>query len=129
MSINNKSLFSRLNFAVANSRIKPSKHITFGIALKRLTNSKNIINIVNIYGYCCSYTIIEELETKMTFVSSNSRQISPEDIVYQPNLLTRVAFDNFDKFVYIAGKDTLHDTVGIIFQNIDMNVSNASETS
>jgi len=31
---------------------------------------------------------------------------------------TGVAFDNFDRFVETSsGKDTLHDTVGIIYQN------------
>lgn len=44
----------------------------------------------------------------------------PADIIRRPNLCTGVAYDNFDRFVDTrSGKDTLHDTVGIIFQNVD----------
>lgn len=44
----------------------------------------------------------------------------PEDIVRRrrSDLNTAVAFDNFDHFVEtLDSKDTLHDTVGIIYQN------------
>lgn len=48
-----------------------------------------------------------------------SDQKCPEDIIQEKNLCTGLAFDNFDRFVDTdTGKDTLHDTVGIIFQNI-----------
>lgn len=43
-------------------------------------------------------------------------------------MCTGIAFDNFDRFVdTLTGKDTLHDTVGIIYQNIvdDTNVTAA----
>lgn len=79
---------------------------------------------MNKFGHCCSYTVIEEQETEATFASTSSTQICPADITKAPNLQTGVAFDNFDRFVdTLTGKDTLHDTVGIIFQNI--NIANA----
>lgn len=44
-------------------------------------------------------------------------------------MCTGVAFDNFDRFVETkSGKDTLHDTVGIIYQNEDFNTPRQSET-
>ena len=40
-----------------------------------------------------------------------------------PSLCSEVAFDNFDRFVETAtGKDTLHDTVGIAYQDISSNL-------
>jgi len=40
-----------------------------------------------------------------------------------------LVFDNFDRFVDITiRKDTSHDTVGIIFQNIDVHARNVVET-
>ena len=37
-----------------------------------------------------------------------------------PNLATGVAFDNFDRYVEtLSGKNTLHDTVGIVYQDVD----------
>lgn len=41
-----------------------------------------------------------------------------------------MAYDNFDRFVETtSGKDTLHDTVGIIYQNIQLNTTEESEMS
>ena len=89
------------------------------MALKSLTSSRKVINILNKFGHCCSYTSTEELETEATFNATSCSQICPNDIVRKPNLSRGVAFNNFDRFVdTITGKDTLHDTVGIIFQNI-----------
>ncbi|GFW31675.1 uncharacterized protein TNCV_4683471 [Trichonephila clavipes] len=76
-----------------------------GMTLKSLTSSRKIIDIINRYGHCISYQGIEELETETT-----------------------VAYDNFDCFVETTnGKDTLHDTVGIIYQNIEANTIEESE--
>ncbi|GFV74274.1 retrovirus-related Pol polyprotein from transposon 297 [Trichonephila clavipes] len=39
-----------------------------------------------------------------------------------------VAFDNFDRVVETkSGKDTLHDTVGIIYQNVELHTPNESQ--
>lgn len=55
-------------------------------------------------------------------------QLCPEEIELKPNLCTGVAFDNFDRYVDThTGKNTLHDTVGIIYQNIDNTLN--SETN
>lgn len=114
-----KSLSSDLIHAVTNGNVKPSKHISFGLALKSLTNSKKIVNLCNRYGHCCSYTVLEELETEATFTSTRQESVCPEDILQTSSLCTGVAFNNFDRFVDTrTGKDTLHDTVGIIFQNV-----------
>lgn len=114
-----ESLSSDVIFAVSNGKIKPSKHISLGITIKSLTNSKKIVHLLNRSGHCCSYTILEGLETEATFTACLRSEICPEDIIQEKNLCTGLAFDNFDRFVDTdTGKDTLHDTVGIIFQNI-----------
>ncbi|GBP67435.1 hypothetical protein EVAR_47154_1 [Eumeta japonica] len=109
-------------YAAFNHKIKTSKPITLGLAVKSLCNSKKIINLLSKYGHCCSYTVLEELETELTFSTANSTYVCPEDILRRPDLNTAVPFDNFHRFVEtLNGKDTLHDTVGIIFQNIVQN--------
>ncbi|KAJ8966822.1 hypothetical protein NQ314_003284 [Rhamnusium bicolor] len=66
-----------------------------------------------------SYTVLEELETDATFTSIAKSDVCPEDIVRAPMLGTGLAFSNFDGFVdTTSGKDTLHDTVGMVYQNI-----------
>lgn len=43
-------------------------------------------------------------------------------------MCTGVAYDNFDRYEETkSGKDTLHDTVGIIYQNVDSSTTDDSE--
>lgn len=115
-------------FAVHNGHVKTPKHIMLGITLKSLTSSRKIIDIVNRYGHCISYQGIEELETETTYTSFEKSSLYPETIKRNPELFTGVAYDNFDRFVETtSGKDTLHDTVGIIYQNIEANTTEESE--
>ncbi|KAG8182251.1 hypothetical protein JTE90_024184 [Oedothorax gibbosus] len=93
-----------------------------------LTSSRKIIDIIHRYGHCISYSAIEELETEATYTSVQKSESCPETIVKSPHLCTGVAFDNFDCFVETkSGKDTLHDTVGIIYQNIDLHTPDESQ--
>ncbi|GBP52408.1 hypothetical protein EVAR_4691_1 [Eumeta japonica] len=99
-----------------------------GMTLKSLTSSRKIIDIINRYGHCISYQGIEELETETTYTSFEKSSLCPETIKKNPELFTGVAYDNFDRFVETTnGKDTLHDTVGIIYQNIEVNTTEESE--
>lgn len=123
-----KSLSQDLVYGVWNGKIKTQKHVCLGLALKSLTSSRKIVDIVNRYGHCVSYNVIEELETELTYSCGAREVICPPDIVRAPNLLTGLAFDNFDRFVdTLTGKDTLHDTVGIIFQEINDNYETEEE--
>lgn len=62
------------------------------------------------------------METEATISSVRQSQVCPPDIILNPSLCTGVAFDNFDRYVdTLNGKETLHDTVGIIYQNVDNN--------
>ncbi|GFW65257.1 hypothetical protein TNCV_395231 [Trichonephila clavipes] len=107
-------------YCVSNGTVKPSKHITLGMTVKSLTSSRKMINILNRLGHCCNYNTLEELETEATISSVNRSQISPPDIIQSPSLSTGISFDNFDRYVdTLTGKDTLHDTVGIIYQNVN----------
>lgn len=50
------SLSQDTTYAVPNASIKPKKRITLGIAIKGLTNSRKVLEILNRYGLCCSYS-------------------------------------------------------------------------
>ncbi|XP_074115522.1 uncharacterized protein LOC141538105 [Cotesia typhae] len=122
------SIASDTIFCVTNGTIKPSKQITLGMTVKSLTSSRRIINILNRFGHCCNYTTLEELETEATYSSVHRSEISPPDIIRKSSLCTGVAFDNFDRYVdTLNGKETLHDTVGIIYQNIDNDAPNEND--
>lgn len=117
-------------YGVHNGQVKTSKHIMLGMTLKSLTSSRKIIDIINRYGHCISYQGVEELETETTYTSIEKSTLCPEKIKKNHNLFTGVAYDNFDRFVETTnGKDTLHDTVGIIYQNIELNTTEESQMS
>lgn len=114
-----KSLCSDIMFVTSRGRLRPPKNIKLGLALKSMTGSRSILTVLNRYGHCISYTRAKEIETEMTYAAYNENALVPSGIVSSPNLCTNVAFDNFDCFVDTTnGKDTLHDTVGIIYQFI-----------
>lgn len=93
-------------------------HITLGMALKSVTDSEKIIRIPHSYGHCISYTATLELEIEATYVAHNANQICPAKMILRPQLNSGFAYDNFDRYVETAAeKDTLHDTVGISFQD------------
>lgn len=59
----------------------------------------------------------EELETEMTYTSIQDNKVIPKGITAANGHSTHVAFDNFDRFVDTTSrKDTMHNTVGIIYQ-------------
>lgn len=107
-------------FNVTSKRVKTKKHLTLGLSLKSLTSSRKFVEIINRCGHCCSYHVAEEIETEMTSTSCQRSTRCPESIIRRKGLHTGLAFDNFDRIVDTSsGKDTLHDTVGIIYQNVD----------
>ena len=48
-------------FAATAGLKKLQKHLMLGIALKSLTGSRNVIEIMNRLGHCVSYHTIEEI--------------------------------------------------------------------
>lgn len=113
-----KSIAYDLVSAVHKGRIKTSKHITLGLTLKSLTDSEKIVRLLHAYGHCISYTASLELETEATYTLTDAKRICPAEMILRPHLNTGFAFDNFDRYVETCtGKDTLHDTVGISFQD------------
>lgn len=107
-------------FSMSNGSIKPATSLYLGMATKSMTGSKKLIQILNRMGFCISYTIAEELETELAYGSSMKERILPDGLIAnRPELRTHLAFDNYDRYVETAtGKDTMHDTVGIVHQNI-----------
>lgn len=51
------SLSKDIIYMVHNGNIKTPKHICLGMALKSLTSSRKVIDIINRYGHCISYIV------------------------------------------------------------------------
>lgn len=110
--------FGHVVFCGTDYEIKPAKHLQLWIALKNLC-SKKVVNILNHLGHCVSYNVALELETELTYIASKGNLLIPPEFKLSSHIATGIAFDNYDRFVETHnGKDTLHDTVGIIYQNV-----------
>ena len=113
------SISQDIVFAAANGLVKPAKHLQMGIAMKSLTGSRKILEILNRLGHSVSYHVGEELETELTISTDYKQQVTPHGMQLLSSLSTELAFDNFDRYIEtLSGKDTLHDTVGIAYQDI-----------
>lgn len=111
------SICSDIIYAVTKGACKPAKNLTLGLAIKSITNSRQVITMLNKYGHTISYNFAEELETEMTYTSVQDNKVLPPGLSTTNNCSTHVAFDNLDRFVDTnSGKDTMHDTVGIVYQ-------------
>ena len=90
-----------------------------GLSLKSITSSRKVVDLLNKYGHCCSYSFIEELETKATYTATTRSVNCPDDIILSLEYHTCIAFDNLDMFCdTYNGKDTMHGTVGIVYQHV-----------
>lgn len=116
------AICSSIILTASNGLIKPSICLTLGLTTKSLTGCRRMIEILNRMGHCVSYTVTEEMETELAYACSSDMRILPYGLIdSNPRLHTHVAFDNYDKYVETStGKDTLHDTVGIVYQNMSL---------
>ena len=111
-------------FAISNGVVKPAKHCLLGLGVKSMTTSAKLINVLNHFGHSIGYCKAEELETNLAMTISERGQTTPDGIRCQEGLATGLAFDNYDQNTEtLSGSGTLHDTVGIVYQNIDDNIS------
>lgn len=150
------SICSSIVFSITNGAVKPASCLHLGLAMLSITGSRKVVNILNRMGHAISYTVCEEIVTELAHGCSE-RGILPDGLLPNtPALHTHLAFDNYDRYhceqinilkdyskfltifiissyvesVETNGKGTLHDTVGIVYQNIDKDaVEIASSTT
>lgn len=112
-----ESFSSDLINSVTFGKINPSKNITLGIAVKNLTSSKKIVNLLHRYGHICSYDTLRCLETEVTYKIAETNDLCG-NLRESKDLSTCVAFDNFDRFIETGNaKIIMNDTVGIVIQD------------
>lgn len=131
-----KAICDTIIYCISNGQVKPSTHLSVGLVMKSKTNSRSVLDILNKIGFSMSYNVCEEIETELAYTNSSNECILPYGLLpNNENLCTAVAFDNYDRYVEtVSGTDTLHDTVGIVFQNTitniePLNYNQAADTS
>lgn len=106
-------------YAVTCGRIKPPKQILLSYGVKTLTGNVELIQILNRFGHCVSYSQLEENDTALCLqkLAANLNQsiILPGTI--QPNVFTNLAWDNIDRLEEtLTGEGTSHRVNGIAVQ-------------
>lgn len=116
-----EAICNTIIFSTTNGTVKPATCMQLGLVTKNMTGSRKMLEVLNRQGFSISYTVAEELETELAYSCSRENSILPYGLIPKtPQLRTHVPFDNYDQFVETAtGKDTLHDTVGIVYQNVE----------
>jgi len=105
-------------FNVSKGSVRPWKQTVLGLGLGTLTGSKLILRIMNRLGYSLSYDEVKALETEFAYSTEEGDNDAPDGIELKGDLGTGLAWDNYDvNMETIDGKDTLHATVGICYQN------------
>jgi hypothetical protein len=90
------------------------------MAAKLMTGSKKLVQLLSRLGCIVNYNAIEELETNLAESILARQKGSPEGTVF--GAIMGLAFDNYDELnCKFSGADTLHDTMGIMYQNISEN--------
>lgn len=106
-------------YAVSHGRTKPGKHLSLALAMKSITGSRRVIEILNRFGHCTGYHVAETIETQLATEIAAHNKATPDGMVNAAELCTSLAWDNYDENTEtLSGKGTLHDTVGICYQNI-----------
>lgn len=105
-------------YCVSRARIKPAKHLCMGLGMKSLTGSRRVVEILNRMGHSISYHTAESIETEVASSILEKNRFLPDILLQQPGLSTGSAWDNYDELTEtLSGGNTLHDTVGICYQN------------
>ena len=91
--------------------------------MKSLTGSRRVVEILNRFGHCSGYHVAESLKTQFATEIAARNRATPDGMSREPDLCTSLAWDNYDEMTEtLSGKGTLHDTVGICYQNISKDV-------
>ena len=83
---------SQVAVFLSTSRIKkPSKHLQLGLAIKSLTGSRKVVDILNRMGHCVRNFTVEELETELTFEDNKNSKETPLGMKTTPQFNTGIA--------------------------------------
>jgi hypothetical protein len=90
------------------------------LGIKSMTGSRKLLEIMNRFGHAISYHTVEALETELATNISDRHCATPDGILQVAGICTGLAWDNYDEMnETLSGSGTLHDTVGICYQNKD----------
>ena len=109
------SLVQHMIFIFSNGKKFTPKSLSLAMAMRQLTGSSKVINLLNQFGHCMSNNFALPHETGLAELSISDNGVIPAGVRKNQNIA--IAWDN-DDFLKDTktGKDTTHVTGGIIIQ-------------
>ena len=109
------SLAQDMIFISSKGKKYTPKSLSLAMAMRQLTGSSKVINLLNQYGHCMSNNFTLRHETGLAEVSISENGVIPAGVRKNENIA--IAWDN-DDFLEDTktGKNTTHVTGGIIIQ-------------
>lgn len=112
-----KSSYDDAFFITRRDKVKPAKQVVLGVAVKFVTGSKKVVQVLNRFSHCINYNSLEELETKTADEFQEKEMACPSGTIKDKTM--GVTFDNINELSNtLSGADTLHDTMRILYQNV-----------
>lgn len=109
-----------LVYAISCGKAKPAKHISLASVVKSMSCSVDLLQILNRYNQCISYSQLEEIDTAFALYKLSCEDDSiklPQSI--HPYLYTSLAWDNIDRLEEtLSGGGTSHRVNGIAVQPV-----------
>ena len=110
------SLAQDLIYVRSKGRVKTPKHVAVGVSLHQMTQSRELVTLVNKLGHSVSYQEVQRIDTCWTDMQKSLGQSTvPVNMV--PGRVTRAAGDNFNRSTE-ALEGQHHDVVNmVLYQN------------
>lgn len=109
------SIAQDLIFLASRGKKQTPKHWALGMTIRHLTNSSQLIGILNGLGHCVSHSSVLEHDTALATVQLKQDSIIPPGM--NKNIFSTLVWDNNDfGEETLTGKGTTHNTNGILIQ-------------
>lgn len=109
------ALAQDLIYISSKGKTQTHKSLTLGMAVRQLTRSKKLIDILSGFGHCVSSTTVINHETALAIVNSKDTVDLPVGVI--PDRFTTFVYDNADfNEETLSGKGSTHVANGICIQ-------------
>uniref|UniRef100_UPI00358FD8C4 uncharacterized protein n=1 Tax=Myxine glutinosa TaxID=7769 RepID=UPI00358FD8C4 len=113
-----EALSSDAVYTVSQGNVKPWKTTALGVGFSSMLGSKSALTVLNILGHSVSDDECKRLISEIAYTCASGEKETPAGLLTDSQLATGTAWDNFDLNVEtLDGKNNLHVTVGIAYQN------------
>ena len=104
-------------YVCSGGKLLPGKRISLGVALKLMTGSKSVVNLLSRFGHCISNEKVRKTDIGMESFLTSSNSLVPDQIIKTPQLYTALAWGNFDvNLEMLSGADPVQHTYKICYQ-------------